>query len=180
MRKKIKRESDFSRMFLELISKLGEVDSCLRDYGIGMVSPAMMGKYYAFDPSGIHIKNYFRWLGLINCIYAVLNEYGINIKSHGYTYIKDAICIIIDRHSMDICLAKEVYPLIATKYGLKSVNSVEHDIRNAIDAAFSASRDKTGAPAGPMSSFAERPKNKEFILLAAQKVQDMLSEQAQE
>ena len=73
--------------------------------------------------------------------------------------MKDAICIITDLERMDICLEKEVYPLIAKKYAVSGTDTVEHGIRNALKSA----ELKTDL-------LMPRPTNKLFLLMAAQEV----------
>ena len=77
----------------------------------------------------------------------------------GYTFMKDAICIITDLNRLDICLEKEVYPLIAKKYAITGTDTVEHGIRNALKSA----EFKTNL-------LMPRPTNKLFLLMAAQEV----------
>lgn len=115
---------------------------------------------FAFNPSAeIEKKIYEKNIRLLETIYNVLNEYNINIKCKGYTFMKDAICIITDLERMDICLEKEVYPLIAKKYAVSGTDTVEHDIRNALKSA----EFKTDL-------LMPRPTNKLFLLMAAQEV----------
>ena len=64
--------------------------------------------FFAFDPSADNEKiMYERYIRLLETIYNVLNEYNINVKCKGYTFMKDAICIITDLKRMDICLEKD-------------------------------------------------------------------------
>ena len=122
------------------------------------------GNYFAFDPNLEPDKDYYvRTIRLISTIYEVLNDYNINTKCKGYTFMKDAICIITDLQRMDICLAKEVYPLIADKYDAGGIYTVEHGIRNALNAAYLTS-----------GYFISKPTNKTFLLMAAQEVSERL------
>jgi len=120
--------------------------------------------YFAFNPSIDTEKDrYVRNMMLLKTVYDVLNDYNINVKCKGYTFMKDAICIITDLRRMDICFEKEVYPLIAKKYDTGGTYAVEHGIRNALNAAYLKS-----------GYFTEKPTNKAFILMAVQEVSDRL------
>ena len=87
---------------------------------------------------------------------------------------KDAICIITDRRSLDICLVKEVYPYIAEKHRVKSLYKIEHSIRNALDAAYKKCRSTYPERDCLLNSFDEKPTNKKFLLLAVQEVGNRL------
>lgn len=116
--------------------------------------------FFAFNPSVITNKgDYLRSMRLITVIYDVLNEYNISVKCKGYTYMKDAICIITDLRRMDVCLEKEVYRLIADKYETGGTYNVEHSIRNALNSAYCRS-----------GFFMNKPTNKTFLLMAVQEV----------
>ena len=139
-------------LIVDLVKKLNDYSETIMSKG---------SYFYAFNPSQIPDADTYQGnMMLIDAIYEVLNEYGINIKSRGYTFIKDAVCIIVDKKSMDVCLDKEVYPFIAKKYNVKGNYAVEHSIRNAIKAAYMHSADR----------FIEEPTNKSFILMTVQKV----------
>ena len=128
--------------------------------------------FYAFNPSVATDRDqYQRSMRLIKAIYDVLNEKNINIKSRGYTFMKDAICIITDLKSMDVCLSKEVYPLIADKYHLTGTYVIEHAIRNAIKSACRAS--EKGADEGSRGPDVPST-NKPFLLMATQEVSSRL------
>ncbi len=102
------------------------------------------------------------------------DENGINIKSQGYTFLRDAICIIIDRRCLDICLIKEVYPYIAEKHRVKSISKVEHSIRNALDAAYKKCRTEYPDRDCILNTFERKPTNKKFLLIAVQEVSNRL------
>lgn len=177
MRNNNNKDAEILSLFSEILNKLGEFMNYVRETGVGIASPAFMGRYFAFDPAGINDKDYYRKIVLINCIYRVLNESGINVKSHGYTYLKDAICIVIDMKSMDVCLSKDVYPLIRKKNGSKANYTVEHNIRNSLDSAYRFKARQGTGDENIMRCFERRPSNKVFILKAVQKVQDMMAEE---
>lgn len=123
-----------------------------------------MNYYFAFNPSVFNDKDsYLRNIRFLNTVNDVLSEYNINVKCKGYSFIKDAICIITDLSRMDICLEKEVYPLIAEKYDAVGTYTVEHSIRNALNTAYLTN-----------GYFITKPTNKAFLLMAAQEVSDRL------
>lgn len=145
----------------------------------GIIKEINRGYYFnAFNPNLNPAKEaYYGSINLIRSIYDVLNDCNININSHGYTYIKDAVCIIVDLRTLDVCLAKEVYPYIAFKYKLKDISVIEHDIRNSIDAAYKASQNTCRGRSGLMKYYDSRPTNKTFILDTVQKVAERLFEE---
>ena len=136
--------------------------------------------FYAFSPVIYPEKDaYSMNVRLIHAIYEVLDDYGINKSSHGYTYIIDAVCIVIDLRTLDVCLINDVYPRIAFKYRLRDISSVEHDIRNSIKAAYNASLDARPAQTGLIKYYRKRPSNKALILDTVQKVGQKLLEQSE-
>ena len=68
-------------------------------------------------------------------VLAILKEIGIPYKLNGYSYLVDAITMIVNTKGMDIKVCKEVYPVIAEKYNV-SAYSVERCIRSAIEIGF--------------------------------------------
>ena len=175
MRRKDNEDPEERRMFSEILKKLNEFSKYMNDNGAGMINSPLIGRFSAFDPSGMRVE-YSRYVVLINTIYSIFNDSGINVKSRGYTFLKDAVCIVVDLGSMDVCLTKDVYPLIAKKYGAKELYTIEHNIRNAIDSAFISPGRQKLTKNNIMSGFESRPTNKEFILAASQKVQSLLAE----
>ena len=110
-----------------------------------------------FDNKGISRK-------LHEIIHEVLFECCINIKSKGYTYIRDAILLIIELDRLDLCLNKEVYPRISDKRNAGGISVVEHNIRNAIRSAYHSCSRYRRCDSHLMSRFAAKPSNKEFLL----------------
>jgi hypothetical protein len=115
--------------------------------------------------SGEEIAEYYEFL---NNSTAVLNEFGIHIGTNGYSYLIDAIKIIIDRERYDVRMKTDVYPLIAMKYGIKRQDPVEHSIRNAINTAYEDNLRNPGC--NRMDIFVRKPKSKNFIIYAADEV----------
>lgn len=157
------------QLMAELIRELSEFNKHIRS-GHGHKKASNIGHFvYAFNPSVKHDSDiYHRHISLINTIHDVLSECRINIRSKGYAYIKDAICLITDHNSLDINLDKEVYSLIAEKHRLRGTNGIEHSIRYAISSAFRR-RDEKNHPS-IMDHFRKKPSNKEFLLHATQEV----------
>lgn len=135
----------------------------------------MRGDYnYAFNPvEAMDRDMYYKDLRLIKVTYDVLNEHGININCQGYTYIRDAVWMIVDLKSMDVCLSKEIYPYIAEKYGLSSVSSVERCIRYAVNSAYKKGM-MHGTARSTLDRLMGRPTNKTFILMVVQEVSGRL------
>lgn len=124
---------------------------------------------FGFDIEGSataeEYRRYYIFLELIN---NVLREFGIHIGNNGYSYIVDSVKIIIDRKDCDIRLKSDIYPLIAVKYGVRNLDTVEHSIRNAINTAYNdCQRDPN---ANKMHIFNRRPTNKTFLKFIAQTV----------
>ena len=116
-------------------------------------------------PSGKELAEYCEFL---NAGTDVLNEFGIHLGTNGYSYLIEAIKIIIDRKRYDVRLNSEVYPLIAVKYGLQRNDPVEHSIRNAIDTAYEDHiKDRANSR---MAIFPRKPTSKQFIIFAADEV----------
>lgn len=130
------------------------------------------GSYFlAFDPSPITDKDqYYKKVKLISTIDDVLNDHRINVKTKGYSFMKDAICIITDLERMDICLNKEVYPLIAKKYEAGGSYAIEHNIRNALNSAYFSCLNFPEQKTLHATCFDGKPTNKVFLLMAVQEV----------
>ena len=165
-----------TKIMKDLVRELNEFNTYVKagisPFGRG----SMQGNYfYAFDPTLSTDKDlYQRNIRLLCTITDILDENCINIKSLGYTYLKDAICIIIDRRRLDLCMVKEIYPYIAEKHRVKSISKVEHGIRNALDAAYKICKNKYPDRKCILNSFEEKPTNKKFLLIAVQEVEDRL------
>ena len=99
---------------------------------------------------------------------AAYYEFGIHIGTNGYSYLIEALKIIIDRERYDVRMKTDVYPLIAVKHGLKRYDPVEHSIRNAINTAYEDQLKQPGC--NSMDLFPKKPTNKQFIIYAADEV----------
>ena len=101
---------------------------------------------------------------LMKAIHDLLNECSVNIKSRGYTYIKDAVCIIIDHGTLDVCLSTDIYPHIARKHNISTIARIEHNMRNSIDAAYHLYMKQDDKCSPLMERFDSKPTVKEFLL----------------
>lgn len=132
---------------------------------IGRHARIRQGLSYSFDPSDRTEKEaYHHNIRLITAIHDLLNECCINIKSRGYTYIKDAVCIIIDHGTLDVCLSADIYPYIAKKHNVSGTSRIEHNIRNSINAAYQLYMKSEDRACPFMDRFGSKPTVKEFLL----------------
>ena len=168
----------------DLVRELDEFNSYVREGKAPIGRSYIKGNYfYAFNPSvKVDETKYQKDMKLIDATYKLLDENHINIKSLGYTHLRDAVCIITDRRSMDVCLVKELYPYIAKKYDLKEkkgIRKVEHSIRNAINSAYKLTKTEYPEDDCLMNTFTKKPTNKAFILKLTQEVGRRLVEEAE-
>lgn len=165
-----------SKIMKDLVKELSEfnsyVKSCIGPFGRKFTQ----GNYfYAFNPTKDTDRDMYRKnIRLLRTINDLLDENCFNIKSLGYTYIKDAVCIITDKKSLDVCMVKEIYPYIAEKHRVKKRSRVEHCIRNAIDSAYKKCKSSCPERNCIMNSFDEKPTSKKFILRVVQEVSKRL------
>ncbi len=161
-----------TKIIKELVKELSEFNSYVRSGESPFGHEYMQGNYfYAFNPAiETDRDQYKRNIRLLSTISEVLDENCINIKCQGYTFIKDAICIITDRRSLDVCMAKEIYPYIAEKHRVKNTSIVEHSIRNSIDAAFRKCTSMYPERDCILNGFDEKPTSKKFILRVTKEV----------
>ena len=131
----------------------------------------MFGSDITAKPSDKEFAAYYEFL---NSSTSVLNDFGIHIGTNGYSYLIEALKIIIDRERYDVRMKTDVYPLIAVKHGLKKYDPVEHNIRNAINTAYEDHLKQPGC--NRMELFPKRPTNKQFIIYAADEVFKKLCE----
>lgn len=145
-----------SQLISELISEVKEVGRHLKEKQI---------LNYSFSPSvKAEKETYHHSMKLMMVIHDLLNESLINIKSRGYSYIKDAVCIIRDHGTLDVCLKADIYPHIARKHGISGTGRIEHNIRNSINAAYLLHESREGRSSTFMDRFDSRPTTKEFLL----------------
>ena len=103
-----------------------------------------------------------------------LKEFGIRLKYNGYAYILEAVKILIERNTFDVRLNADVYPVIALKYHIDQADSIEHNIRNAIGAAYRANERCPGC--NMMKIFDRKPTNKQFLMHIADSVRYSMME----
>ena len=165
-----------AKIMKDLVKELNEFNSYVKAGASPFGHEFIQGNYfYAFNPAqNTDKETYQRNIRLMSTITEVLDENCINIKSQGYTYLKDAICIITDMRRLDVCMTKEIYPYIAEKHRLKNKSIVEHSIRNAIDAAYRKCKNMYPDRKCILNSFDEKPTNKKFLLRAVQEVGNRL------
>lgn len=165
-----------TKIMKDLVRELSEFNNYVKAGVSPFGHEFMQGNYfYAFNPTiRTNTDRYQRDIRLISTIDEVLNENCINIKSHGYTFIRDAICLIIDRRSLDVCLVKEIYPYIKEKNGAKNLSKVEHSIRNSLSSAYKKCKNDHPERDCIMNSFGRKPTNKQFLLKAVQEVSNRL------
>ncbi|MBQ6440723.1 MAG: hypothetical protein IJJ06_11520 [Mogibacterium sp.] len=165
-----------TKIMKDLVKELNEFNSYVKAGVSPFGREYMKGNYfYAFNPAETTDNDTFkRNIKLLSTITELLDENCINIKSLGYTYLKDALCIITDRKRLDLCMVKEVYPYIAEKHSVKKVSKIEHSIRNALEAAYRRCKSKYPERDCIMNCFEEKPTNKMFLLRAVQEVSSRL------
>jgi hypothetical protein len=127
---------------------------------------------YTFDPAARIDKDRYIWnIRFIRMTHEMLRSNHVNIKTRGFTFMIDAICIIHDHRTSDICMNTDVYPLIAEKHGIESIEKVEHNIRNAIKSAFNFRTELGDQIESPMDVFHQRPTPKAFLLHLTHEIQ---------
>ena len=125
----------------------------------------MFGSDITAKPTVEELAAYYEFL---NSSTSVLDEFGIHIGTNGYSYLIEALKIIIDRERYDVRMKTDVYPLIAAKQGIRRNDPIEHSIRNAITTAYNDNLKSPGC--NRMSIFVKKPTNKNFIIFASDEV----------
>ena len=96
----------------------------------------------------------------------------IGIPAHvkGYQYLREAVRMVMEDHSVINRITKELYPGIARRYGTSS-SKVERAMRHAIEVAWNRGRLESTNQMLGVKLFSERdkPTNGEFIALIADK-----------
>ena len=167
-------ESINTETLVDLINQLTEINKWLTlDHSTRNEHPVKRkptGEFlFDFDPSAAVTKeDYERYQAFYTPATEVLRKMGIRPEHTGYSYILDAVKIVIDRKTYEIRLKNDVYPLLSMKYRVRQSGSIEHGIRNAINAAYTDYMRDPGSNA--MGVFLKRPTNKQFILYVAEAV----------
>ncbi len=93
----------------------------------------------------------------------VLDDLGIRQSNSGYSYMIDAVRVIIAQQTIDVRLCNDVYPYVAKMNDIKKYSIIEHNIRNAIASAYkSYVKDNT---ANNMGVFEGRKPTNKIVLL---------------
>ena len=129
---------------------------------------------YGFNPHGKteDPDSYKKHASFTNAITEALKDFDISIKNNGYAYIIDAVKLIIDQNRLDLKMSDDVYPHIKSKYKLKSIGIVEHNIRNAIKSAYN--RCHNLGLSNRMRHFKVKPSNKKFLLMLSDEVKSRM------
>ena len=126
---------------------------------------------FGFDCNNSVDSEKYRCFVAITCaLLEIQDECMINIGSKGYAYIQDCVITIFDQRKMDICFKSDVYPYVAAKHGIRDIGIIEHDIRNAICAAYKRSISDMCKGSGIIKYFDKCPSNKIFILRLTREV----------
>ena len=96
---------------------------------------------------------------------------GVPAHVKGYQYLREAILLILDDVNLLGAVTKELYPLVADKYGT-SASRVERAIRHAIELAWSRGNvDMMVNFFGyTINTEKGKPTNSEFIAMVADKI----------
>ncbi|MCL1912882.1 MAG: sporulation transcription factor Spo0A [Eubacteriaceae bacterium] len=110
-------------------------------------------------------------------ITTMLHEIGVPAHIKGYTYMRDAIKLVIAEPEMLGGITKELYPSIAKKYST-TPSRVERAIRHAIEVAWSRGRVETidNIFGYTIDQNKGKPTNSEFIAMIADKIRMQVGE----
>lgn len=88
----------------------------------------------------------------------------------GYRYMKDAILMLCDDNYVCTSFTKNIYPVIAEKYGSTSQN-IEKNIRSAVNKIYAVnSREDLEKTLGKSPIIYDKPSNVKFITFCAEKL----------
>jgi len=124
------------------------------------------------NPDNIEIKiNINQPMDMINQITNIIREIGIPAHIKGYTFVREAINMIVNDMELLSAVTKELYPSIGTKYNT-TASRVERAIRHAIDVAWSRGQvDTINKIFGyTINNEKGKPTNSEFIAMVADKL----------
>lgn len=101
----------------------------------------------------------------------IIHQMGVPAHIKGYQYLRDAILFVIDEVSLLGAVTKELYPMIADKYGT-TASRVERAIRHAIELAWDRGNVEMMTKFFGYTINIERgkPTNSEFIAMVADKL----------
>ena len=165
-----------------IVNKRGNWDSIIKvsdthqkqSSGFSLLQESLLGDYlFGYETGAKNVsREYRRYSAFRFTIINELSEYGIPSEFSGFSYIADAILIIIDYNSYNFTLCNDIYPAIMMKYKLKSSSMVEHNIRNAIHRAYMMNASKPGI--NKMFFFEKKPSNKQFLIHITEKVRNKM------
>lgn len=112
-------------------------------------------------------------------ITSILHEIGVPAHIKGYTYMRDAIKMVINEPDLLGAITKELYPNIAQKY-TTTPSRVERAIRHAIEVAWTRGRVETIDQifGYTIDQNKGKPTNSEFIAMVADKIRMQVGEYA--
>ena len=88
----------------------------------------------------------------------------------GYRYMKDAILMLCDDNYVCTSFTKNIYPVIAEKYGSTSQN-IEKNIRSAVNKIYAVnSREDLEKTLGKSPIIYDKPSNVKFVTFCAEKL----------
>lgn len=104
-----------------------------------------------------------------NDIVMLLRSMNVPVKMIGYKYLKDAILIALDAPESLMSVTKDVYPILAEKYGTSPTN-VERNIRYIIESTWERSKKSTRSDKVDtmFGGIVKKPTNSEFILTCSE------------
>lgn len=104
-------------------------------------------------------------------ISTLIREIGIPAHIKGYSYVRDAITLVLDNTDVLSAITKELYPTVAKKHNT-TASRVERAIRHSIEVAWQrGNTDVIGSIFGSTINSAKgKPTNGEFIAIIAEKL----------
>lgn len=101
-------------------------------------------------------------------ITGLLHEMGVPAHLSGYTYLRDAVCMVIDNPMLINNMTKQVYPALAARCG-KTSASVEKAIRTAVEVSWNRGKAELMEEVFgfTVSSQKGKPTNTEYIAMLA-------------
>lgn len=113
------------------------------------------------DIKGKSNKQYRRDMDTYKSVGNILLSFGISSSKLGFNYIIECIRLINIYGLYNFKLSEDVYPVISKWYDVSS-SSIEHSIRNAIEAAWDRYIEERPISSG-MNYFLKRPTNRIFL-----------------
>ena len=100
-----------------------------------------------------------------------IHELGVPAHIKGYQYVRTAIMMVVQDMELLNYITKQLYPVIAKKYGTTS-SRVERAIRHSIEVAWSRGRPETMNQifGYPIDTEKGNPTNSEFIAMVADRI----------